>query len=112
MRQGKHICVVIPALNEAAAIAHVIADIPDWVDRIVVADNGSSDGTCQIAQAQGALVVHESERGYGAACLAGIAACSDADIIVFLDGDYSDHPQERGLLVDPILEGKSEFVVG
>jgi glycosyltransferase involved in cell wall biosynthesis len=112
MRQDKHICVVIPALNEADAIAHVIGDIPDWVDRIIVADNGSSDGTCQIAQAQGAFVVHESERGYGAACLAGIAACSDADIIVFLDGDYSDHPQELGLLVDPIIEGESEFVVG
>lgn len=112
MRAGKHICVVIPALNEANAIAHVLADIPEWVDRIVVADNGSSDGTPEVAEASGAIVVHESERGYGAACLAGIAQCRDADIIVFLDGDYSDHPQELNLLVDPILSGTCEFVVG
>ncbi len=112
MRGGKQICVVIPALNEADAIAHVLDDIPKWVDRIVVADNGSSDGTPEVAQAHGAFVVHESERGYGAACLAGIAACQDAGIIVFLDGDYSDHPQELNLLVDPILSGLCEFVVG
>lgn len=112
MRQGKHICVVIPALNEADAIGHVLRDIPEWADRIVVADNGSSDGTAEVAKAHGATVVHESERGYGAACLAGIAACADADIIVFLDGDYSDYPQELGLLVDPIISGAAEFVVG
>ncbi len=112
MRQGKHICVIIPALNEANAIGHVIGDIPDWVDEIVVADNGSGDGTAEIAKAHGAAMVHESERGYGAACLAGIAACPEADIIVFLDGDYSDHPQELGLLVDPIVSGTCEFVVG
>lgn len=112
MRGGKHICVVIPALNEANAIAHVLADIPEWVDRIIVADNGSSDGTPGIAEANGAIVVHESERGYGAACLAGIAQCRDADIIVFLDGDYSDYPQELNLLVDPILSDTCEFVVG
>jgi len=112
MRGSKHICVVIPALNEADAIAHVLDDIPSWVDQIVVADNGSSDGTPKVAKAHGARVVHESERGYGAACLAGIAQCRDADIIVFLDGDYSDHPQELNLLVDPILSGSCEFVVG
>jgi hypothetical protein len=112
MRGGKHISVVIPALNEADAIAHVLADIPPWVDQIVVADNGSSDGTAKVAKAHGAMVVHESERGYGAACLAGIAKCRDADIIVFLDGDFSDHPQELGLLVDPIISGLCAFVVG
>jgi glycosyltransferase involved in cell wall biosynthesis len=112
MRQGKRIGVIIPALNEADAISHVIRDIPGWVDRIVVADNGSSDGTGEVAQAHGASVVHESERGYGAACLAGIAACPDADIFVFLDGDYSDHPQELELLVGPIISGAAEFVVG
>lgn len=112
MRQGKQICVVIPALNEEQAITHVIDDIPGWVDRIVVADNGSSDGTAEVAKAHGASVVHEHEQGYGAACLAGIAACPDADIIVFLDGDYSDHPQELKLLVDPIISSACEFVVG
>ena len=112
MRGGKRICVVIPALNEADAIAHVLADIPTWVDKIVVADNGSCDCTPEVARAHGAIVVHERERGYGAACLAGIAACREADILVFLDGDYSDHPQELNLLVDPIISGVSEFVVG
>jgi glycosyltransferase involved in cell wall biosynthesis len=112
MKQGKHICVVIPALNEAQAIGRVISDIPEWVDKIVVADNGSSDGTSEVAQSHGAVVVHESERGYGAACLAGIAACRDADIFVFLDGDYSDHPQELQFLVEPIISGTYEFVVG
>ena len=112
MRRNKHICVVIPALNERDAIAKVIADIPGWVDRIIVADNGSSDGTPEVAWAHGAHVVHEPERGYGAACLAGIAACGQADVIVFLDGDYSDHPEELGLLVDPIVTRQRELVIG
>lgn len=112
MRNNKRITVVIPALNEARAIAHVISEVPTWVDDIVVADNGSTDGTADIARARGARVVHEAERGYGAACLAGIAACADADIFVFLDGDYSDHPGELDRLVDPIISGACEFVIG
>lgn len=112
MRQGKRIAVVIPALNEARAIARVIGDIPDWVDDIVVADNGSDDGTPCIARRVGAHVVHESERGYGAACLAGIAACPRADVFVFLDGDYSDHPDELGHVVDPVANEDCEFVIG
>ena len=112
MRQGKSNSVVIPALNEANAIARVISDIPKWVDEIVVADNGSSDGTPEIARAKGAMIVHEPERGYGAACLAGIAACKQADVIVFLDGDYSDHPDELGRVVDPVAKGDCEFVIG
>ncbi|MDA7947448.1 MAG: glycosyltransferase family 2 protein [Hyphomicrobiaceae bacterium] len=112
MRKGKRISVVIPALNESRAISRVIADVPDWVDEIVVADNGSSDGTPDVARRHGAKVVHETERGYGAACLAGIAACRNADVIVFLDGDYSDHPDELGLLVDPVVDGNCEFVIG
>lgn len=112
MRGNKRISVVIPALNEANAIASVIADIPGWVDEIVVADNGSSDGTPDIARAKGARIVYEPERGYGAACLAGIAACNNADVIVFLDGDYSDHPDELGRVVDPVANGACEFVIG
>ncbi len=112
MKQGKRISVVIPALNEANAIARVITDIPEWVDEIVVADNGSTDGTPEIARVNGAKIVRESERGYGAACLAGIAACRKADVIVFLDGDYSDHPEELGLIVDPVATGACEFVIG
>lgn len=112
MKHGKRISVVIPALNEANAISRVIADIPDWVDEVVVADNGSTDGTPDVARESGARVVFEAERGYGAACLAGIAACNDADVIVFLDGDYSDHPDELGKVVEPVATGACEFVIG
>lgn len=112
MRNGKRVGVVIPALNEEQAIGYVIGDIPSWVDDIVVADNGSHDCTVAAARAAGARVVVEHERGYGAACQAGIAALRGHDIIVFLDGDYSDRPQEMAALVDPIASGRSDFVVG
>jgi len=112
MRHTKCVAVVIPALNEADAIGKVIADIPGWVDRIVVADNGSVDATATIAAAAGATVVAEPEAGYGAACLAGLAAVPDADIIVFLDGDYSDFPGEMDRLVDPIARGDTDMVIG
>ena len=112
MYQGFRIGVVIPALDEEQAIARVIADIPQWVDEIVVADNGSSDRTAEIAAQAGARVVHERERGYGAACQAGIAALRDFDIVVFLDGDRSDDPSEMAVLVDPIAEGRADFVIG
>jgi glycosyltransferase involved in cell wall biosynthesis len=110
--KGQRIGVVIPALDEEQGISHVIADIPAWVDQIVVADNGSRDRTAEIAEQAGALVVHESERGYGAACQAGIRALEDADIVVFLDGDYSDHPGEMIALVDPIAESRADLVIG
>ena len=112
MYKGWRIGVVIPALNEEEAISHVVADIPDWVDEIVVADNGSSDRTAEIAEQAGAVVVHERECGYGAACQAAISALKSAGIVVFLDGDYSDHPGEMAALVDPIAERRAEFVVG
>lgn len=112
MRQSQTIGVVIPALNEADAIGRVVGDIPAWVDRIVVADNGSKDGTGDVARKAGAIVVRETEPGYGAACLAGIAALGNVDVIVFLDGDYSDHPEDMADLVDPILSGEHDFVIG
>jgi glycosyltransferase involved in cell wall biosynthesis len=112
MRNEKRIAVVIPALNEAEAIGRVLADIPAWVDRIVVADNGSADATASVARATGASVIGEPEPGYGAACLAGIAAADGADIMVFLDGDYSDYPQEMAALVDPVALGTADLVVG
>ena len=112
MRLGKKIGVVIPALNEEQAIGRVVADIPDWADEIVVVDNGSHDGTARAAQRAGAQVVRESERGYGAACQAGIRALQAPDIIVFLDGDYSDWPEEMAALADPIALGQADFVVG
>lgn len=107
--------VVIPALNEERALPYVLRDIPrPPVRRIVVADNGSTDGTAAVAAAHGAEVVHELERGYGAACLKALAHLRNdpPEIVVFLDGDYSDHPQELPRLVTSIVEGDADFVVG
>ena len=112
MRHGHTIVVVIPTLNEEQAIAHVIGDIPDWVDEIIVADNASDDKTRSVARSLGAHVVVEPDRGYGAACQRGIAAMGDCDIVVFLDGDYSDYPQDMARLVDPIVQGGVDLVVG
>lgn len=112
MRNGHSVGVVIPTLNEAAAIGNVVAEIPAWVDGIVVADNGSTDGTGEVARAAGATVVTETEPGYGAACLAGIKQLGAVDIVVFLDGDYSDYPEDMAELVDPIASGAVDFVIG
>lgn len=109
------VVVVIPALNEAEAISRVVESIPtDLVDAVVVADNGSTDGTAEVARRAGATVVHAPERGYGHACLAGIASARqwNPEILVFLDGDYSDHPEQMGRLLAPIESGEADFVVG
>ena len=85
------VCAIIPALNEEAVIRRVVTEIPrGLVHEIVVVDNGSTDGTARIAREAGARVIEAQERGYGAACMAGVAAASDADVYVFLDGDGSD----------------------
>lgn len=112
MRQKAKVAVIIPALNEEAAIGGVVAAIPAWVDDIVVVDNGSTDATAAIARDRGARVIREPQRGYGAACLAGLAACTDPDIIVFMDGDASDVPQEMVLLVDPLIQNQADLVIG
>lgn len=112
MRNGSAIAVIIPALNEAPSIGRVLDDIPEWVDDTIVADNGSHDETAAVAEAHGARVVREPRRGYGAACQAGIRALRQTDVVVFLDGDYSDYPDEMAALVDPIASGQAEFVVG
>jgi glycosyltransferase involved in cell wall biosynthesis len=107
--------VVIPALNEERALPYVLREIPrPLVRRVVVADNGSADRTAAVAVEHGAEVVHEAERGYGAACLRALAhlAADPPDIVVFLDGDYSDHPDELPSLIQPILEGRAELVIG
>lgn len=104
--------VIIPALNEAAAISKVIKEVPDRVRSIVVVDNGSTDRTGEIAAALGAKVVRETRRGYGYACLAGIASVNHPDVVVFLDGDYSDFPKEMDLLLKPIIAGDADLVIG
>ena len=107
------ISVIVPVLNEEGSIANVIGDIPKTlVQEIIVVDNGCTDNTAAIAKQNGAKVVTEPRRGYGYACLAGIAAVTEPNIVVFLDGDYSDYPTEIPQLVEPILEGKADFVVG
>lgn len=108
------VVVIIPALNEEDAIARVLADIPSTVaDAVIVVDNGSEDATAQRAAAAGAQVIPEPRRGYGQACLTGIAALpDDTEIVVFLDGDYSDAPEEMARLVEPLTAGRADLVVG
>jgi glycosyltransferase involved in cell wall biosynthesis len=112
MRHNRSVGVIIPARDEAGAIGAVVSSIPAWVDIVVVADNGSSDGTGRLAEAAGAVVVREDEPGYGAACLAGIARAGAVDILVFLDGDNSDYPEDMADLVDPIVTGAADIVIG
>ncbi len=107
------ISVVIPAYNEEQGIPAVLGAIPRGLaSEIVVVDNGSSDRTAELAALGGARVVAEPRRGYGRACLAGIAALNRPDIVVFLDADYSDHPEEMEALVAPIVEDRADFVIG
>ena len=108
------ISVIIAALNEEAAIANVINSVPkDLADEIVVVDNGSKDRTAEIATAAGARVVKEPIPGYGRAFRAGLRSVSPGcEIVVFLDGDGSDCPEMMNRLVTPIMEGKSDFVIG
>ena len=112
MRNQKTVAVIIPAFNEEQSIAKVISAIPEWVDDVLVVDNGSTDQTIQRAEHAGAKVISEPQKGYGAACYRGIEEMQNADIIVFLDADFSDHPDKMYLLVDPITEGRVQIVIG
>lgn len=108
------VAVVIPALNEAASIGAVLAELPrPPVVDVVVVDGGSADQTASIAQAGGARVFVERRRGYGRACLTGVAHVPpDADIVVFLDADYSDRPAEIIELIEPIASDRADLVIG
>jgi len=107
------VSVIIPTHNEAEAIGRVLADIPaDIVTEVLVVDSNSTDGTPEIATRMGARVIEEPRRGYGRACLTGLAAANSPDVIVFLDGDYSDRPSELPLLLAPIIDGHADIVVG
>lgn len=121
MRNDAVIFVVIPALNEEASLPRVLDAMPDWVDSVYVGDNGSTDRTAEVAIEGGAIVVPAPQRGYGSACLAALNAIASIDkresgqspdIIVFLDADFSDHPEQMDRLVDPILASEAEMVIG
>jgi glycosyltransferase involved in cell wall biosynthesis len=107
------VSVVIPTHNEAQSIGRVLAELPgDIVSEVLVVDSNSTDGTAEIAAKLGARVLHEPRRGYGRACLTGIANVQNPDILVFLDGDYSDRPSELPLLLAPIIEGRADITLG
>jgi glycosyltransferase involved in cell wall biosynthesis len=107
------VSVIIPTRNEASAISRVLADLPaDLVTEVLVVDSNSTDGTPEIAAKMGARVVHEPHRGYGRACLKGLAIADAPDVVVFLDGDYSDRPAELPLLLAPIAEGRADITLG
>lgn len=108
--------IIIPAHNEEASISLVIRDIPNIVSEIIVVNNNSSDNTKKVAQKAGATVLTEKRKGYGYACLLGMKYISEQktkpDIIVFLDGDYSDYPEELTKIVAPIIKNNIDFVIG
>ena len=107
------VSVIIPTHNEAQAIERVLADLPsDLTTEVIVVDSNSNDGTPELAARAGARVLQESRRGYGRACLTGLAAADSPDIVVFLDGDYSDRPSELPLLLAPIREGRADLTLG
>lgn len=117
MRRKAIIDVLIPAFNEEKSIAKVIGDIPkEWVRDIVVCNNLSRDNTVSVAKAAGATVIESDKQGYGTACLAGIEYLKNKDhkpdVVVFLDGDYSDYPEELPQVVAPILDQDFDLVIG
>lgn len=114
MIEGQRIGVVIPAFNEEDSIALVVGNIPTFVDEVVVVDNGSEDRTAEFAKRSGATVLYESRKGYGYACLKGIDHLHHqrTDVIVFLDGDFSDYPEDLPDVLSPIVYQGYDLVIG
>jgi glycosyltransferase involved in cell wall biosynthesis len=107
------VSVVIPTHNEVQAIGRVLADLPrDLVAEVIVVDSNSTDGTPDLAGTMGARVIEEPRRGYGCACLIGLANAQNPEVVVFLDGDYSDRPSELPIILAPILEGRADITLG
>lgn len=107
------ITVIIPSLNEAGNIGELVKEtLAQPVHHIIVVDNGSTDDTAQVARRAGAEVVTEPRRGYGFACAAGVAAASDADSVVFIDGDYSSLPSQLPQVIAPLVQGRADLVLG
>ena len=107
------ISIIIPAYNEESSIGLVLDALPqEKLHEIIVVDNGSTDATARVAQEHGARVVKEPRKGYGSACLKGIDELDAPDIVVFIDGDFSDFPEEIVLLIGPIETGEKDFVLG
>jgi glycosyltransferase involved in cell wall biosynthesis len=105
--------VIIPALNEAAVIGDLVTEtLAQPIDRVIVVDNGSTDDTAQLARQAGAQVVYEARRGYGYACAAGVEAAREADVLLFIDGDYSCLPAEISALLQPLREEQADLVIG
>jgi len=119
LEELRNVRVIIPALNEERSLPLVLSDLPP-VGRVIVVDNGSTDATAKVAGDGGATVVSEPQRGYGAACLRGLEEIRQSiesgepapEVVVFLDADYSDHPELLPLLVEPIFSGDCDFVLG
>lgn len=112
MRNGRRIALIVPALNEAENLPDVLARVPNWVDRICVVDNGSTDATADVARRSGAQVLVENRRGYGWACSRGVAACVDFDVLLFADADGSDDLSTAHVLVDLVATDQADLAMG
>src|SRR5437868_5158126 len=112
---AEKVAIIIPALNEEAALRHLLAELSrDFAQWVIVVDNGSTDATASVARGAGAIVASEPVRGYGRACLKGFkTACSlGAEIVIFMDGDGSDDPADLPVMLEPISKGRADFVIG
>lgn len=112
MRDDCRVALIIPALNEASNLPAVLGRVPEWIDRVLVVDNGSTDATASVARQLGAIVLDEPRRGYGWACARGAAACRNFEILLFADADGSDDLSQAHTLVDPIVQGEADLALG